>query len=211
MNTHLLFGTLHLFLTSKKKTWNTTFSTESFGGRTEERSQVLVVGHVAWGSAEFRVRFDDFVHCLQEVLLGGDLPARSDREHSCLRADTADLSAWERGITQHWLPRDTEHTQSCVSKEINTCSSPVLLGHSRASSSNLMSLSTLMERAWILKMWVRPWRKGRRRGVHSMKEVMTPACSCVHSTCKQKIHLIFAVPLWLPCLDYKVQVPMTLK
>lgn len=34
---------------------------------------------------------------------------------------------------------------------------PVLLGHRRASSSKRISLSTLMERAWILKMCVRPW------------------------------------------------------
>lgn len=66
------------------------------GEEQKKRSQVLVVGHVARGSAEFGVRFDDFIHCLQEILLGGDLPACSDRKHSCLRADTADLSAWER-------------------------------------------------------------------------------------------------------------------
>lgn len=34
---------------------------------------------------------------------------------------------------------------------------PVLLGQRRASSSKRMSLSTLIERAWILKMCVRPW------------------------------------------------------
>jgi hypothetical protein len=39
-------------------------------------------------------------------------------------------------------------------------SAPVELGHSLASSSNLMSRSTLMDRAWILKMCVRPSRSG---------------------------------------------------
>lgn len=57
---------------------------------------MLVVGHVAGGSTELGVGFDDFVHCLQEILLGGDLAARSDSEHSRLRAHTADLSAWQR-------------------------------------------------------------------------------------------------------------------
>lgn len=55
---------------------------------------MLVVGHVAGGGAEFGVGFDDFVHGLQEILLGGDFPARADGEHSSLRAHTADLSAW---------------------------------------------------------------------------------------------------------------------
>lgn len=98
MNTPLLFGTLHLFLASKNKTRIATLISvpQKVLGEQEEPSQVSVVGHVAGGSAELGVRFDDFVHCLQEVLLGGDFPACSDSEHSCLRADTADLSAWER-------------------------------------------------------------------------------------------------------------------
>lgn len=37
---------------------------------------------------------------------------------------------------------------------------PVLLGQSLASKSKRISLSTLMERAWILKMCVRPSRSG---------------------------------------------------
>lgn len=36
---------------------------------------------------------------------------------------------------------------------------PVLLGQRRARSSKRISLSTLIERAWILKMWVRPWKE----------------------------------------------------
>merc|ERR1719228_1205390 len=39
-------------------------------------------------------------------------------------------------------------------------SAPVELGHNRASNSYLMSFSTLMERAWILKMLVLPSRSG---------------------------------------------------
>lgn len=38
---------------------------------------------------------------------------------------------------------------------------PVLLGQSLANNSKRMSRSTLMERAWILKMCVRPSRSGR--------------------------------------------------
>ena len=40
-------------------------------------------------------------------------------------------------------------------------SAPVLFGQRRARSSNLMSRSTLIGRAWILNMWVRPSRSGR--------------------------------------------------
>lgn len=47
---------------------------------------------------------------------------------------------------------------------------PVLLGQRRASSSKRMSLSTLIERAWILKMCVRPWNKPIEiRGAKSQK------------------------------------------
>lgn len=90
------------------------FVPQAVSGEQEEPSQVSVVGHVAGGSAEFRVGFDDFVHGLQEILLGGDFPACSDSEHSCLRADTADLSTWERGTGINNSPltaRDTANTE----------------------------------------------------------------------------------------------------
>lgn len=56
--------------------------------------------------------------------------------------------------------RETDSTGS------NVCSAvlPVLLGQRRASSSKRMSLSTLIERAWILKMWVRPCNGGFKDG-----------------------------------------------
>ena len=36
---------------------------------------------------------------------------------------------------------------------------PVLFGQRRASSSNLMPFSTLIFAAWILNMWLRPWKR----------------------------------------------------
>lgn len=59
----------------------------------------LVVGHVSGGGAELGVGLDDLVDGLQEVLLGGDLPARSDGKHAGLRAHAADLGAWRRERT----------------------------------------------------------------------------------------------------------------
>lgn len=54
-----------------------------------------VVGHVSGGGTELGVGLNDFVNGLQEVFLGGDLPASSDGEHARLCAHTADLSAWQ--------------------------------------------------------------------------------------------------------------------
>lgn len=53
----------------------------------------LVVGHVARSRRELRVALDDFVHGLEEILLGGDLASGSDGKHSSFSADGSDLSA----------------------------------------------------------------------------------------------------------------------
>lgn len=58
-----------------------------------------VVGHVSGGGAELGVGLDDLVDGLQEVLLGGDLPARSDGEHAGLCAHAADLGTWQGETT----------------------------------------------------------------------------------------------------------------
>lgn len=55
-------------------------------------SRCLVVGHVSRGSGELGIGLDDFVDGLEEVLLGGDFPARPYGEHARLRTDRSDLS-----------------------------------------------------------------------------------------------------------------------
>lgn len=66
---HLLFGTLHLFLASKNKPGVTTYiqilvSQKIELQKQEKHSKISVVGHVAGSGAEFCVGFNDFVHCL---------------------------------------------------------------------------------------------------------------------------------------------------
>lgn len=56
-----------------------------------------------------------------------------------------------------------------ASVQTDRISAPVLLGQRRASNSNLISLSTLIERAWILKMCVRPSRSGRPNSIFLSK------------------------------------------
>lgn len=58
-----------------------------------------VVGHVSGGGAELGVGLDDLVDGLQEVLLGGDLPAGPDGKHAGLCAHAADLGAWQGAAT----------------------------------------------------------------------------------------------------------------
>lgn len=58
-----------------------------------------VVGHVSGGGAELGVGLDNLVDGLQEVLLGGDLPAGPDGKHAGLCAHAADLGAWQGAAT----------------------------------------------------------------------------------------------------------------
>lgn len=59
-----------------------------------------VVGHVSGGGAELGVGLDDLVDGLQEVLLGGDLPAGSNGKHAGLCAHAADLGTWQGSMTE---------------------------------------------------------------------------------------------------------------
>lgn len=63
------------------------------------RRKASVVSHVSGGGAELGVGLDDLVDGLQEVLLGGDLPASSDGKHAGLCAHAADFGAWQRETT----------------------------------------------------------------------------------------------------------------
>lgn len=65
-----------------------------------------VVSHVSRGSAELGIGLDDLVNSLQEVFLGGDLPASSDGKHARLCAHAADLRTLQ-GNNQILL---TEHS-----------------------------------------------------------------------------------------------------
>ena len=115
---------------------------------------VLIVGHVTRSCAKLGVGFDDFVDGFQEILFSGHLPAGSDGEHSSFRAHGTNLS------TCHVTNQKPINSIPAV-KRNGRNALPVLLGHKRASNSKRMSRSTLMERAWILKMCVRPSRSGR--------------------------------------------------
>ena len=79
-------------MTTKGQDFLTQFSA-SFDSKKSHTHTRSVVGHVSGGGAELGVGLDDLVNGLQEVLLCGDLPARSDGEHARLCAHTADLSA----------------------------------------------------------------------------------------------------------------------
>ncbi|GMR51339.1 hypothetical protein PMAYCL1PPCAC_21534, partial [Pristionchus mayeri] len=59
------------------------------GGPRPETS--LVVRQISRSGGELGVALDDLVDCLEEVLLGGDLPAGTNREHARLRAHRTDL------------------------------------------------------------------------------------------------------------------------
>lgn len=62
---------------------------------------------------------------------------------------------------------------------------PVLLGHRRASSSKRISLSTLMERAWILKMCVRPCNMKVKGQIFIMQNsYINQFCERVSSYCR---------------------------
>lgn len=67
----------------------------SFDSKKPHTHTLSVVGHVSGGGAELGVGLDDLVNGLQEVFLGGDLPASPDGEHARLCAHAADLSAWQ--------------------------------------------------------------------------------------------------------------------
>lgn len=55
-----------------------------------------VVGHVSRSSTELGIGLDDLVNSLQEIFLGGNLPASSDGKHAGLCAHAADLrTLWE--------------------------------------------------------------------------------------------------------------------
>lgn len=142
-----------------------------------KKNLCLVISHVARGGAELSIGFDDLVHGLQKVFLCGNFSTSSDCEHPCLCTHTANLSTWEKKNTdsnvnyslqqqQCWKPQRVSLSQ-CKYSLFKWCAisdicifvsknSPVLLGQRRARSSKRISLSTLIERAWILKMWVRP-------------------------------------------------------
>lgn len=79
-----------------------------------------VVGHVSGGGAELGVGLDDLVNGLQEVFLGGDLPASPDGEHARLCAHAADLSAWQ----------ETHKSNSAYRTNRKHCTTSVIHVHS---------------------------------------------------------------------------------
>lgn len=75
--------------------------------------------------------------------------------------------------------------KSCKKKKKRMFGLPVLLGHRRASSSKRISLSTLMERAWILNMCVRPWNvKTRGQMFIIQNSYRIQICEHVSSYCR---------------------------
>jgi hypothetical protein len=57
------------------------------------RDYNLVVNHVLGRGGELLVAFNDFLHCVQEVLLSNCLPPCPDREHPGLGAHGANVRA----------------------------------------------------------------------------------------------------------------------
>lgn len=117
----------------------------------------LIVSHVTGSGAELGVGLNDFVDGFKEVLLGCNLPASANSKHSSLGANRSNLSSYHCINARHWHCMRPHKNYDIQKHDIL----PVLLGHSRASSSKRISLSTLIDLAWILKIWVRPSRSGR--------------------------------------------------
>jgi len=60
---------------------------------TPKSASILIVGHVARRGAELGVRLDHFVHCLEEVLLGGHFTTCTNCEHAGFGTNAANLGA----------------------------------------------------------------------------------------------------------------------
>ena len=110
--------------------------------------------HVRAG--EFGALPDDLLNGIKEVPFSSNLAPCTYGKHASLHVDCETM----QGSNDVRL-----HTSVATDRN----SAPVVFGHKRAIRSNRMSLSTLILRAWIRRMWARPSLSGNENSIRRSK------------------------------------------